>query len=107
MRTSPRPFIAQLHRKHKRSTLILWTRHYSSMESAIKRAVGLAITEGFPGDVVEFSHSDLGYQVATVTLATRGKLTIDWSPLEAAERAIKHEARSAGQTKRQLAARMH
>lgn len=73
-----RPILATLHRKVNGSgaTQELWKRHYSRITRAIPRAVEIALLTGQPGDVVEFSSNDFGYQIATVRLSVGGKIDI-------------------------------
>jgi hypothetical protein len=68
-----RPILAQLHRGKE----LVWSRYYVKISTAIPRAVGLAILEGQPGDVVEFSNSNFGFLIATCKLSVTGKLSIE------------------------------
>lgn len=68
-----RPILATLYRKHQP----VWVRRYSRITTALPRAVQLALLEGQPGDVVEFAHSDFGFQIATVKLSVNGHIRIE------------------------------
>lgn len=74
-KTYKRPILAQFHRKNE----VLWTRTYNRISTAIPRSVELAILEGQPGDVVEFSNANFGFQIATVKLSVTGKIDIKFS----------------------------
>lgn len=63
-----RPIAATLHRASGKSTVEIWVRRYSSVTRAITRGVELMLLEGEPGDVLEISSSNFGYQIATVKL---------------------------------------
>lgn len=69
-----RPILATLTRKHQ----TVWVRRYARIDSAIPRAVQLAILEGQPGDVVEFARAVTSLQIGTVRLSVGGKLTASW-----------------------------
>ena len=79
-RGGKRPILAELHRKgwHP-ATDTVWVRHYSAISRAIPRAVELALLAGVPGDVVEFSHAEHGFQIATVKLMVGGRIDIQIS----------------------------
>ena len=57
-----------LHRKMGRSTVKLWTRHYSSIENALKKGVELSILTGQPGDVLEITDANFEFLIATLKL---------------------------------------
>ena len=79
-RGGKRPTLATLHRKGWHEfTDVVWNRHYSATTRAIHRAVELALLSGMPGDVVEFSHADYGFQIATVKLLVGGRIDIQIS----------------------------
>lgn len=69
-----RNIIATLLRKNK----VIWVRHYGKLDTAVPRAVQLAMRVGEPRDVVELSHAHTGLQLGTVKLHVNGKLTTDW-----------------------------
>lgn len=73
--SSQRPVLAQLHR----GTEVVWTRHYSTIVNAYRRAVELSMIIGHPGDVVEFSNTNHGFQIGTVKLHVGGKIDIEWA----------------------------
>lgn len=76
---STRPYLAQLHRGDK----TLWKRSYQSFTNAARRATELALLQGEPGDVMEFSNNDTGFQIGTMKLHVGGSLTLEWSPAAA------------------------
>jgi hypothetical protein len=50
------------------SSTIISTRFFTSTQTAIRRGTELAVMEGEPGDVLEISHSNLEYLIATIKL---------------------------------------
>jgi hypothetical protein len=69
-----RPIVATLLRKNA----VVWSRRYLKLDNAIPRAVQLAMQEGQPRDVIEFSHVDTGMQIGTVKLSVGNKLVSNW-----------------------------
>lgn len=69
-----RPIVAALHRRTSHGTELVWTRYYIRLTLAIPRAVQLALETGRPGDVVEFAHANLGFQIATVKVSVGASL---------------------------------
>ncbi len=67
--------LAILHRGPR----IVRARRYSTINTAMRRAVDIAIQTGEPGDVVEFSRVDIGAQIGTVKLHTNNRLTCEWT----------------------------
>lgn len=59
---------ATLHRLKGKSSVVIWERYYASISSALKRGVELAILEGQPGDVLELTHSNFDFLIATLKL---------------------------------------
>ena len=52
---------------------MLWTRFFTSVTNAVTRGVELAILTGEPGDILEISHSNFGFLIATVKLKVNAK----------------------------------
>lgn len=73
-----RHIVATLHHKGKP----VWNRRYARIDTAFPRAVELLIIDGEPGDVIEFSHSEYGFQIGTVKIKAGGKITINITPKE-------------------------
>jgi len=61
-----RTITATLHRLCGNSTKIIFVRRYANVTNAIKKGIELFIFSGHPGDVLEISHSNFGFQIATV-----------------------------------------
>ena len=70
-----RPLLAQLHRGDK----TLWKRYYRNFPNAARRATEVALLSGQPGDVVEFSNAETGFQIGTMILHVGGRLELQWS----------------------------
>lgn len=80
---SKRPILAILHRKEEgqRNSVPIWSGRYGKIGNALSRAVKRGIEEGQPGDVVELSHAELGFEIGSVKLGLYGNTQIDLSPL--------------------------
>jgi hypothetical protein len=74
-----RRIIATLYRGKKQQKI--WVRYYNWMDTAMPRAVQLALCYGVPGDVVEFASVELGFQIGTLTLLPKQKVELTYSPL--------------------------
>ena len=61
----------------------VWTRYYNWMDTAMPRAVQLALCSGYLGDVVEFSSTELGFQIGVLHLMPGNKIELEYSPLVA------------------------
>lgn len=72
--TMKRPITATLHRKvhSQRYSIALWTRHYSNFLNAIAKAQQVLLADGQPGDVIEYAHSEAGFQIATTRISVGG-----------------------------------
>jgi len=57
-------------------------RHYARVDTAFPRAVQILMQDGEPGDVVEFAHSEYGFQIGTVKIHVGGKINVKWTILE-------------------------
>lgn len=75
MRNEPRLIQAILTRKSK----YVWVRHYTRVQSAIRRATELAFLDGQPGDIIELSHVATGMQIGTIHLSVGNKITTTWT----------------------------
>jgi hypothetical protein len=67
------PIIATLHRKRK----VVKSRRYARIDTAIKRQSQLAVIEGEPKDVIEFSHAHTGLQIGTIRVGV-GEFKAEW-----------------------------
>jgi hypothetical protein len=65
--------MATLHRRRGNSTEVVWIRFYTKLSKALARGVELALLTGQPGDVLEISSSNFGYDIATVKLSVNAK----------------------------------
>lgn len=74
-----RKIIACLYRGKKKE--LVWTRYYSWMDTAMPRAVQLAMQTGTTGDVVEFASTELGFQIGILRLMPKNKVELEISPL--------------------------
>lgn len=59
----------------------LWTRRYAYFDTAMPRAVQLALSQGVEGDIVEFTSSELGFQMGVLRVKAGGKFDVEMSPL--------------------------
>ena len=63
-----REYRVVLHRKSGNSTEEIWTKFFSSVSNCIRRGSELAVLTGQPGDVLEITHSNFGFLIATIKL---------------------------------------
>jgi len=73
-----RPILATIFRKNIAHAV----RHYARVDTAFPRAVQILMQHGEPGDVVEFAHSEHGFQIGTVKIHVGGKINVKWTILE-------------------------
>ncbi len=73
-----RKIMASLFRGKKKEKV--WTRYYSWMDTAMPRAIQLALRTGEVGDVVEFSSVELGFQIGTLEVCPKNKMRLEYSP---------------------------
>lgn len=59
----------------------MWHRQYAWLDTAMPRAIALALNEGQPGDVVEFHSLGRGVYLGTVRVLPRGRVEVDYSDL--------------------------
>lgn len=59
----------------------VWVRYYNYFDTAMPRAVQLAISYGAEGDVVEFASTELGFQLGTLRVRKGGRVNLEMSPL--------------------------
>lgn len=59
----------------------IWTRYYSYFDTAMPRAVQLALTYGQEGDVVEFASNEHGFQLGTLHVLSKGRFDLKMSSL--------------------------
>lgn len=71
--------MASLFRGKKKEKV--WTRYYAWMDTAMPRAVALAMHTGEVGDVVEFSSVELGFQIGILHVCPKNKFELSYSPL--------------------------
>ena len=74
-----RKIMASLFRGKKKEKV--WTRYYAWMDTAMPRAVALALQTGEVGDVVEFSSVELGFQIGILHDCPKNKFELSYSPL--------------------------
>lgn len=74
-----RAISATLYRGKKKERI--WTRHYGWMNTAMPRAVQLAIETGSDGDVVEFASTELGFQIGVLHVRSRNRVELEYSNL--------------------------
>lgn len=74
-----RSISATLYRGKKKERV--WTRFYSYMDTAMPRAVQLAIQTGGDGDVVEFASTELGFQIGVLHVRSRNRVELEYSDL--------------------------
>ena len=71
--------MASLFRGKKKEKV--WTRYYAWMDTAMPRAVALALHTGEVGDVVEFSSVELGFQIGILHVCPKNKVELTYSSL--------------------------
>lgn len=71
----PRNIIAQLHRRRE----CLWQRNYVAPINAMRRGAELLILTGQPGDVIQISHAEFGFEIAVIKLHVGGKMSLTWT----------------------------
>lgn len=80
-----RNILATFHTRNADKTLVLnpdiRPRRYVRVQTAIPRAVEILLWNGSPGDVVELSHAELVFAIATITVHVGGKVTIQLEDL--------------------------
>ena len=74
-----RKIMASLFRGKKKEKV--WTRYYAWMDTAMPRAVALALQTGEDGDVVEFSSVELGFQIGIMHVCPKNRFELSYSPL--------------------------
>lgn len=74
-----RAISATLYRGKKKEKV--WTRYYSWMDTAMPRAVALAMQTGSEGDVVEFASQELGFQIGVLHVRSHNRVELEYSPL--------------------------
>ena len=74
-----RKIMASLFRGKKKEKV--WTRYYAWMDTAMPRAVALALQTGQVRDVVEFSSVELGFQIGILHVCPKNKFELSYSPL--------------------------
>lgn len=74
-----RKIVATLYRGKQQQ--IVWVRYYNWMDTAMPRAVQLALCYGSPGDTVEFASTELGFQIGTLKILPKNRVELEYSPL--------------------------
>lgn len=74
-----RRIVATLLRGKKQE--VIWVRYYNWMDTAMPRAVQLALCYGAPGDIVEFASTELGFQIGTLRILPKQRFELEYSPL--------------------------
>lgn len=59
----------------------VWTRHYAWIDTAVPRAMALALREGQAGDVVVFHSTELGFEVASLNVLAGHRVELHYSAL--------------------------
>lgn len=73
-----RAISATLYRGKKKEKV--WVRYYSWMDTAMPRAVQLALQTGQDGDVVEFASQELGFQIGVLHVG-KNRVQLEYSEL--------------------------
>lgn len=60
---------------------VQWVRHFAYFDTAMPRAVQLALTYGVEGDVVEFASNEHGFQLGTLHVLAGGRYEVKMNPL--------------------------
>lgn len=76
---SQRRIVATLLRGKKQE--VIWVRYYNWMDTAMPRAVQLALCYGAPGDVVEFASTELGLQIGILRILPKQRVELEYSPM--------------------------
>ena len=50
-------------------------RHYATIENAFSRMYDFMIRNGYVGDVIEICSTDFGYQVGTIKMSVKGRIS--------------------------------
>ncbi len=64
-----------------RSKEVIWKRYYAFFDTAMPRAIQLAINYGNEGDFVEFYSQEYGFQVGILRIKAGGKFEMEMSPI--------------------------
>lgn len=59
----------------------VWVRYYNWMDTAVPRAIQLAMRTGETGDIIEFASVELGFQVGILRLLPKNRTELEISPL--------------------------
>lgn len=59
----------------------VWVRYYNWMDTAMPRALALALHTGQDGDVVEFHSTELGFQIGVLKVQANNRVKLEYSPL--------------------------
>lgn len=59
----------------------VWKRYYAFFDTAMPRAVQLAMTYGNEGDIVEFYSREYGFQIGILRIKKRLQFDIEMSPI--------------------------
>lgn len=60
---------------------VLWVRRYAYFDTAMPRAVQLALTYGVEGDIVEFSSTEYGFQLGILRVGRGNRYEMEMNPL--------------------------
>lgn len=70
-----RPILATFYHKNEQKN----ARRYARIDTALPKAVYRLILEGEPGDVIEFSHAEWGFQIGTAKIKVGGNIILNWT----------------------------
>ncbi len=71
--------VATMHRELSKE--VVWKRYYAFFDTAMPRAVQLAINYGSKGDFVEFYSREYGFQIGILRILGSGKFEMEMSPI--------------------------
>lgn len=60
---------------------VVWVRRYSYFDTAMPRALQLAMSYATEGDIIEFASIEFGYQLGILRIKKSGKFEVEMSPL--------------------------
>lgn len=73
---TPRNIITEFHPYDQ--TRAGYKRRYSRLNTAVPRAVQIAMQDGHVGDVIEVYHAETGLAIGAIKVLSSGKLDIWW-----------------------------
>lgn len=73
-REDPRIILATMHHKNK----VVRSRGFARVDTAVPKVMKWLLLSGEPGDLVELSHREFGYQIGVIKISTK-KISIKWT----------------------------